>query len=77
MVIVSNYIRAKRQKTSEAWINSIFLVMNLMILLRRLIGDLVVEKKLAVLHILKRVTTQLITLVECFYFQPRLDLAIG
>ena len=51
--------------------------MNLMILLRRLIGDLVVEKKLAVLHILKRVTTQLITLVECFYFQPRLDLAIG
>jgi IS5 family transposase len=29
-----NYIRAKTQKTSEAWINSIFLVMNLMVLLR-------------------------------------------
>lgn len=29
-----NYIRAKRADTSAAWINSIFLVMNLMILLR-------------------------------------------
>lgn len=29
-----NYIRAKRPDTSEAWINSIFLVMNLQILLR-------------------------------------------
>ena len=29
-----NYIRAKRSDTSYAWINSIFLVMNLLILLR-------------------------------------------
>ncbi|MBL3589003.1 MAG: hypothetical protein JMN24_04310 [gamma proteobacterium endosymbiont of Lamellibrachia anaximandri] len=29
-----NYIQAKRADTSEAWINSIFLVMNLLILLR-------------------------------------------
>jgi len=29
-----NYIRAKRADTSYAWINSIFLVMNLMVLLR-------------------------------------------
>ena len=29
-----NYIRARRSDTSEAWINSIFLVMNLQILLR-------------------------------------------
>ena len=29
-----NYIRAKRADTSFAWINSIFLVMNLLILLR-------------------------------------------
>jgi IS5 family transposase len=29
-----NYIRARRADTSEAWINSIFLVMNLQILLR-------------------------------------------
>ena len=29
-----NYIRAKRADTSEAWINSIFLVMNLLVLLR-------------------------------------------
>jgi hypothetical protein len=31
-----NYIRAKFQRTSEAWINCIFLVMNLMVLLRKL-----------------------------------------
>jgi transposase, IS5 family len=31
-----NYIRARLQNTSEAWINSIFLVMNLMVLLREL-----------------------------------------
>lgn len=31
-----NYIREKLQQTSEAWINSIFLVMNLMVLLRKL-----------------------------------------
>lgn len=31
-----NYIRAKLQKTSEAWINCIFLVMNLMVLLKKL-----------------------------------------
>lgn len=31
-----NYIRARLQRTSEAWINSIFLVMNLMVLLREL-----------------------------------------
>ena len=29
-----NYIRAKRSDTSTAWINSIFLVMNLLILLK-------------------------------------------
>lgn len=31
-----NYIRAKLQKTSEAWVNCIFLVMNLMVLLKKL-----------------------------------------
>jgi len=35
-----NYIRARLLKTSEAWINSIFLVMNLMILLRELYDEL-------------------------------------
>jgi hypothetical protein len=29
----SNYVRAKTAKTSEAWINAIFLVMNLLVLL--------------------------------------------
>lgn len=32
-----NYIRAKLQRTSEAWINCIFLVMNLMVLLKKLL----------------------------------------
>ena len=35
-----NYIRARLQKTSEAWINSIFLVMNLMVLVRELYDEL-------------------------------------
>jgi len=35
-----NYIRARLLKTSEAWINSIFLVMNLMVLLRELYDEL-------------------------------------
>ena len=30
--IINNYIRSKRADTSAAWINSIFLVMNLLIL---------------------------------------------
>ncbi len=34
-----NYIRAKLQKTSEAWINCIFLVMNLMVLLREVLKN--------------------------------------
>ncbi len=33
-----NYIRAKTARTSEAWINSIFLVMNLLILMRVFFG---------------------------------------
>ena len=33
-----NYIRAKRADTSSAWINSIFLVMNLLILVRVFLG---------------------------------------
>ena len=33
-----NYIRAKRADTSLAWINSIFLVMNLLVLYRLFIG---------------------------------------
>ena len=39
------YIRAKTAPTSEAWINSIFLVMNLMVLLRIFIGLLKLTAK--------------------------------
>jgi hypothetical protein len=35
-----NYIRARLRDTSEAWINSIFLVMNLLVLVRELYEDL-------------------------------------
>ena len=31
-----NYIRARRQRTSQAWINCIFLVMNLMVLFKEI-----------------------------------------
>jgi len=39
------YIRARTAPTSEAWINSIFLVMNLMVLLRIFIGLLKLAAK--------------------------------
>lgn len=37
-----NYIRARLKDTSEAWINSIFLVMNLLMLVRELCEDLLI-----------------------------------
>ena len=40
-----NYIRARRRDTSEAWINSIFLVMNLLVLVRELYVDLLIFTK--------------------------------
>jgi len=49
-----NYIRAKRADTSEAWINSIFLVMNLLVLLRiffALCNGLVVAAVLSLLPV--------------------------
>ncbi len=46
-----NYIRAKTLRTSEAWINSIFLVMNLMVLLRICCVQLAVGLKRALLKV--------------------------
>ena len=43
-----NYIRAKCQRTSEAWINSIFLVMNLMVLFKEVIKALLFHLRLLV-----------------------------
>ena len=51
-----NYIRAKLQKTSEAWINSIFLVMNLKVLWEKL------DKKIKKTHFSE---WQLLVLDDC------------
>ena len=54
-----NYIRAKLQKTSEAWINCIFLVMNLMVLLKKLCKKLA----LSLLHRLFRICRKIIAVI--------------
>jgi IS5 family transposase len=54
-----NYIRAKLQKTSEAWINCIFLVMNLMVLLRELYEKLKISLQLGILTLIKKLVTRL------------------
>jgi IS5 family transposase len=54
-----NYIRAKLQKTSEAWINCIFLVMNLKVLLRELYEKLKISLQLGLLTLIKKLVTRL------------------
>ncbi len=56
-----NYIRAKLQRTSEAWINCIFLVMNLMVLLRKLqeqLKKLFFSRSLRLRKLLKHIATR-------------------
>ena len=55
-----NYIRARLQKTSEAWINSIFLVMNLMVLVRELYDELLRLGASSCFFILQAWLTQMI-----------------
>ena len=62
-----NYIRAKLQKTSEAWINCIFLVMNLMVLLRELYEKLKISPQLDLLSEIKKLTARLIDFLAKFY----------
>lgn len=45
-----NYIRAKTARTSEAWINSIFLVMNLLVLLRHFIAPEIMHRLVMILE---------------------------
>jgi len=54
-----NYIRAKLQKTSEAWINCIFLVMNLMLLLRELYEKLKMPPQLGLIALINQLTQSL------------------
>jgi len=72
-----NYIRARLQKTSEAWINSIFLVMNLMVLLREWAEPFFACLKLACVAVLKRALIQLMKLPGYFSYRPRLDLVLS
>ncbi|RWX49993.1 Transposase DDE domain-containing protein [Candidatus Electrothrix marina] len=57
-----NYIRARLQRTSEAWINCIFLVINLMVLLRKLqeqLENLFFSRSLRLRKLLKHIATRL------------------
>jgi len=58
-----NHIRAKTQKTSEAWINSIFLVMNLMVLLRECLFYFFNRLQRVVKGLFESVTAVIMTLV--------------
>ena len=52
-------IRAKLQKTSEAWINCIFLVMNLMVLLRELYEKLKKSPRFGLCWLLKKLAVRI------------------
>jgi hypothetical protein len=62
-----NCIRAKLQKTSEAWINCIFLVMNLMVLPRELYEKLKISPQLDLLSQIEKLTARLIDFLAKFY----------
>ena len=62
-----NYIRAKLQKTSEAWINCIFLVMNLMVLLRKLCEELKLSLRYPLFRYFKKIVTRLYGLLAKVY----------
>ena len=64
-----NYIRAKLQKTSEAWINCIFLVMNLMVLLRKLCEKLKLSPRHALFGYFKKIATRLYGLLAKVYWK--------
>jgi hypothetical protein len=67
-----NYIRAKTAKTSEAWINSIFLVMNLLVLVRTFI---LFQKRMALVGVttLACAFEKLIISLETFQFAFRIQ----
>ena len=64
-----NYIRAKLQKTSEAWINCIFLVMNLMVLLRELYEKLKMSPQLGLFRPIKKLAIRCSSLLAKVYCQ--------
>ena len=62
-----NYIRAKLQKTSEAWINCIFLVMNLMVLLRELYERLKISSPIGFFSLVMKVNAGFGDILEKVY----------
>lgn len=72
-----NYIRARRQKTSEAWINSIFLVMNLMVLMRELYEELVSLGTYSFFLVFQTWLTQIIINLQNNTRLPRLRMVAG
>lgn len=72
-----NYIRARLQKTSEAWINSIFLVMNLMVLVRELYDELLRLGISSCFLILQTWLTQMIKNTQSYLRFFRMKLVLG
>jgi len=72
-----SYIRAKTQKTSEAWINTIFLVMNLMVLLRFCCAQLTGVLKMYLLRRLRSFFAEVQPKVLCQFMNNNMVLAIN
>lgn len=72
-----NYIRARLQRTSEAWINSIFLVMNLMVLLRELYDELVSLGNYAFFFVFQTWLIQMIINQQNHHKHPRFRAVFG
>ncbi len=66
-----NYIRAKTLRTSEAWINSIFLVMNLMVLLRICCVQLAVGLQRALLKVKMSRLSEIVSNFACRFVHRR------
>ncbi len=67
-----NYIRARLRKTSEAWINSIFLVMNVMVLLRELYDELINTGRNKFFVVSQTCLTQMISVLLSIFKLPRI-----
>lgn len=72
-----NYIRAGLQRTSEAWINSIFLVMNLMVLLRELSDKAIALHRNQLFVVLQTWFIQTSTMFHSILKFPRMRILLG
>jgi hypothetical protein len=72
-----NYIRARLRRTSESWINSIFLVMNLMVLLRKLYDELFLSGRNAFFLVLQIWLPQLMTILQLILRSPRMRMLLS